>query len=261
MSSDLEMLQNNQYLEEVRMMLTRLSQILGDTQSMGEQAATILSVINDVISTTKDTAYDSAKVVSSIRGADEQLVELLDEMSRLMDTLDQYEPSMMESLRCTEDLMTGLSRTLDSSHQFLSVVDSTLKAAGDSIDEGTKATMEGAIELLEKSLELLDDTSDVREAGADMKETMDQELDKFETENNFLNMDTEAEMVSFTSSKNQEPNSLQIIVRTDEISEDQEPTDISDQEAAAAEDIGPFARMWNVIVKMFQAVVEVFKNR
>lgn len=261
MSSDLEMLQNNQYLEEVRMMLTRLSQILGDTQSMGEQAATILSVINDVISTTKDTAYDSAKVVSSIRGADEQLVELLDEMSRLMDTLDQYEPSMMESLRCTEDLMTGLSRTLDSSHQFLSVVDRTLKAAGDSIDEGTKATMEGAIELLEKSLELLDDTSDVREAGADMKETMDQELDKFETENNFLNMDTEAEMVSFTSSKNQEPNSLQIIVRTDEISEDQDPTDISDQETAAAEDIGPFARMWNVIVKMFQAVVEVFKNR
>ena len=121
--------------------------------------------------------------------------------------------------------------------------------------------MEGAIELLEKSLELLDDTSDVREAGADMKETMDQELDKFETENNFLNMDTEAEMVSFTSSKNQEPNSLQIIVRTDEISENQDPTDISDQEAAAAEDIGPFARMWNVIVKMFQAVVEVFKNR
>ena len=94
-----------------------------------------------------------------------------------------------------------------------------------------------------------------------MKTTLDEQLDKFEEENNFLNMDPEAEMISFTSEKNPEPNSLQIIVRTDEISEDTSPTDISDEESGETADEGPFQRMWNVFVKIFQAIVDIFKNR
>lgn len=157
--------------------------------------------------------------------------------------------------------MTGLSRTIDSTHSFLSVVENTLKEAGDSLDEGTRATLQGAVDLLDKSLQMLDDAGDVRSAGADMKTTLDEQLDKFEEENNFLNMDPEAEMISFTSEKNPEPNSLQIIVRTDEISEDTSPTDISDEESGETADEGPFQRMWNVFVKIFQAIVDIFKNR
>ena len=37
-------------------------------------------------------------------------------------------------------------------------------------------------------------------------------------DNNFLNMDPNAEKVSFTSDENAEPNTLQIIMRTEEIS-------------------------------------------
>ena len=117
------------------------------------------------------------------------------------------------------------------------------------------------MELLDKSLAMLDDTADVRAAGADMKETLDEQLDKFEDENRFLNMDPEAEMLSFTSDQNGEPNSLQIIVRTEEISEDHLPTDISDEESGSAPEEGPFQRMWNVLVKMVQAIVDIFKNR
>ena len=74
-------------------------------------------------------------------------------------------------------------------------------------------------------------------------------------------MDPEAEMISFKTKKNPEPNSLQIIVRTDEISEDTSPTDISDEESGETADEGPFQRMWNVFVKIFQAIVDIFKNR
>ena len=51
-----------------------------------------------------------------------------------------------------------------------------------------------------------------------MKSTLDEQIDKFEDENNFLNIDPEAEKISFTSSKNPSPNSVQIVLRTDEIS-------------------------------------------
>ena len=61
--------------------------------------------------------------------------------------------------------------------------------------------------------------------------------------NNFLNIDPEAEKISFTSSKNPSPNSVQIVLRTDEISDDDESTDISDQEADGSSEEGPLKRI------------------
>ena len=261
MDESLEALRNNPYLEEVREMLNQAEMILGDARTVQGAASSVIDSINGALLTAQDTAEDGAKVLSSLRGADEQLVYVLEDMRNVIGTVNGYVPDMMEALRSTEDLMTGLSRTIDSTHSFLSVVDSTLNAAGDSIDEGARASLQSARELLNKSLQMLDDTAQVRAAGADMKETLDGQLDKFEEENRFLNMDPEAEMLSFTSEKNPEPNSLQIIVRTDEISEDSSPTDISDEESAETAEEGPFQRMWNVLVKMVEAIVDIFKNR
>lgn len=261
MNENLELLKGNPYLDEVRGMLNQLRAILGDGRTVQGTAETILNKISSVLDTAKDTAGDSARVLSTLRGADEQLVYLLEDARTLIGTVNSYVPDMMEALRATEDLMTGLSRTIDTTHSFLSVVDETLKAAGDSLDQGARDSLQGARSLLDKSLQMLDDTSDVRAAGAEMKSALDGQLDKFEEENRFLNMDPEAEMISFTSEKNPEPNSLQIIVRTEEISEDQAATDISDEESGAKADEGPFRRMWNVFVKMFEAIVDIFKNR
>ena len=261
MNENLELLKGNPYLDEVRGMLNQLRAILGDGRTVQGTAETILNKISGVLDTAKDTAGDSARVLSTLRGADEQLVYLLEDARTLIGTVNSYVPDMMEALRATEDLMTGLSRTIDTTHSFLSVVDETLKAAGDSLDQGARDSLQGARSLLDKSLQMLDDTSNVRAAGAEMKSALDGQLDKFEEENRFLNMDPEAEMISFTSEKNPEPNSLQIIVRTEEISEDQAATDISDEESGAKADEGPFRRMWNVFVKMFEAIVDIFKNR
>lgn len=43
-----------------------------------------------------------------------------------------------------------------------------------------------------------------------MKDTLDREWDDLEEDTRFLNMDPNAEKISFTSEKNQEPESLQI---------------------------------------------------
>ena len=56
------------------------------------------------------------------------------------------------------------------------------------------------------------------------------------------------------------PKTLQIILRTDEISldsEDNKPTDVETEK----EHVSPLRRMWNVLVKMWQAIVSIFKER
>ena len=116
------------------------------------------------------------------------------------------------------------------------------------------------MELLDKSLGILDGTSGVRRAGRTMKDVIDSELDRYDTENRFLFMDPEAEKVSFTSSENPSPKTLQVILRTDEISLDDEEHKTMDAETQEPK-ISPLRRMWNVLVKMWQAIADVFKNR
>ena len=146
-------------------------------------------------------------------------------------------------------------------HDMLSLLNDTLISAGDSLDAGTKATLQGMEKLLDKNLTMIDNISAIREAGDSMKSTLDEQLDKFEDENNFLNMDPEADKISFTSSKNPSPNSVQIVLRTDEISDDDDATDISDQESTSDSDEGPLKRMWNVLVAIVKAIIQIFQNR
>ena len=92
----------------------------------------------------------------------------------------------------------------------------------------------------------------MRKAGRTMKDTMDNEWNDMEDDNNFLNMDPNAEKVSFTSDENAEPNTLQIIMRTEEISVDDD-AELLDAETAKA-DVNPLERMWNMLVQMVRAL-------
>ena len=53
---------------------------------------------------------------------------------------------------------------------------------------------------------------------------------------------------------------LQIVLRTDEISVDDDDAKTVDAEVAKAKE-SPLRRMWNVLVQMWKAMVSIFKNR
>lgn len=53
---------------------------------------------------------------------------------------------------------------------------------------------------------------------------------------------------------------LQVVLRTDEISLDDENHKETDAETEKANE-GPLKRMWNVLVQMWQAIISIFKNR
>src|SRR5699024_11415632 len=53
-----------------------------------------------------------------------------------------------------------------------------------------------SMEILDQSLKALESTASMRQAGRTMKDTLDQELNRFDTENRFLFMDPSDEKVS-----------------------------------------------------------------
>ena len=149
---------------------------------------------------------------------------------------------------------------MDNAVNTLTLFQNTLKATSDSFDSAARDSLKGSMEILDQSLKALESTASMRQAGRTMKDTLDQELNRFDTENRFLFMDPSAEKVSFTSDKNPEPETLQVVLRTQEISLEDEEHQVMDAETKKTE-VSPFQRMWNVLVRIWQAIVEIFRER
>ena len=257
----LESLSATTYSADAASLVEETKGIFQKVEQAQKTAKTIVNKVNGAFKTAGDITGKTGSTLSALRSSTDELINLLDDMRVLIDTTDKYVPTMLDSLSDSEELMNRLTSALYTTHDMLSLLNDTLISAGDSLDAGTKATLQGMEKILDKNLTMIDQLAAVREAGEDMKSTLDEQIDKFEDENNFLNIDPEAEKISFTSSKNPSPNSVQIVLRTDEISDDDESTDISDQEADGSSEEGPLKRMWNVLVAIVKAIIEIFQNR
>ena len=210
-----------------------------------------------VASNLMDNVGDAAKYGADLTDSMDLMIE---DLTALHDSLDMYYPDLQASL---DDLSELVNRTTDAMNKGIStmtIVQNTLKATSGDIDEAAKNSLRGSMELFDKSLSILDSTTGVRTAGRTMKDVMDEQLDKFDTDNRFLFIDPSEDKVSFTSDKNPAPKTLQVVLRTDEISLDNEDNKETDAETEKVNE-GPLKRMWNVLVQMWKAIISIFKNR
>ncbi|WP_353847323.1 methyl-accepting chemotaxis protein [Clostridium sp.] len=217
------------------------------------QSKKLAEAMSSLMADTSDAAKYSSQLVDN-------LDMLIEDVTALNDSLDVYYPDFQACLDDTKELVTCTTDALNSSVSTLTIVQNTLKDTSNDFDAAARDSLRGSMELLDKSLNVLDSTASMRHAGRTMKDTMDNELDKFDTENRFLFMEPSAEKISFTSEKNRAPKTLQIVLRTDEISLDDNTAKTADAEAAKAQ-VSPLRRMWNVLVKLWRAMVSIFKNR
>lgn len=188
-----------------------------------------------------------------------QATAIIEEMEDLNETLNLYEPQFEEALGDCQLLLQKTAEALDTGTSTIGILQETLKETKEPVETGTRESLQGMLKVMDKTIAMFGDTKAVREAAEAMKASMDSETDKLESDTNFLNIDPSARKLSFTSSKNQEPNSLQIVLRTDEISLDDE-ADITDMEPEKAPE-NPFARMWKVVTRIFYAVIDIFQTR
>ena len=234
-------------------------ELIGILKQKEKALRQVASSSNALVADTADMLDDVSNTSRYLAQTTDQLDYLIEDVKALKDSLDVYYPDLQSALDDSKELVTRTTDALNKSTNSLTLVQNTVRASADSLDAAAKDSIKGSLNVLDKSLSVLDSTSSMRKAGRTMKDTMDNEWNDMEDDNNFLNMDPNAEKVSFTSDENAEPNTLQIIMRTEEISADDD-AELLDAETKKA-DVNPLERMWNMIVQMWKAIVEIFKNR
>lgn len=232
---------------------SQLQQLMQMLRKIDKDSRKFTQTAGNLMEDISDSAQYSADLVDNMDF-------LIEDLTALYDSLDTYYPDLQSALDDLGALTERTTEALNSTTDTLTLVQNTLKASSDEMDVAAKDSLMASMELLNKSLNVLDSTAGIRRAGRTMKDVIDSQLDKFDTENRFLFMDPDAEKVSFTSSKNPEPRTLQVVLRTDEISLENEEHKTLDAETEEPE-VSPLKRMWNVLVKMWRSLVDIFKNR
>ena len=146
-----------------------------------------------VASNLMDNVGDAAEYGADLTDSMDMMIE---DLTALHDSLDMYYPDLQASL---DDLSELVDRTTDAMNKGVStmtIVQNTLKATSGDMDEAAKNSLRGSMELLDKSLSILDSTTGVRTAGRTMKDVMDEQLDKFDTDRDGTISRAEAEAVT-----------------------------------------------------------------
>ena len=237
--------------------LAEVAGLLGEkTAALEEIAGRSRSLARSMSNLMDDTA-DAAEYSQDIV---DNLDYLIEDLTALNDSLDTYYPDLQEALDDSARLVERTAEALSSGVSLMTIVQNTLKASSEDMDQAARDSLAAGMQVLDKSLGILDSTEAMRRAGRVMKDTMDSQLDKFDTENRFLFMDPSAEKSSFTSEKNPEPNTLQVVLRTEEISQEENKDGMLDSELPEKQE-SPLKRMWNVLVKIWQAITDIFRER
>ena len=233
-------------------LLIALTQKKAYLEKLSSASTSLAGKLSSLLDDTSDASCSMGELVDEIDF-------ILEDSTALYDSLETYYSDFQLALDDSEELVNRTTNALDTSVSTLTLIQNTMRASSDSLDAAARDSIRGSMEVLDKSLRVLDSTTSMRMAGRTMKDTMDREWDDLDGDTRFLYMDPSAEKVSFTSDQNEEPDTLQVILRTKEISLDDDD-EVLDAESAKASE-GPLKRMWNVLVKMVQAIIEIFKNR
>ncbi|MGE5627434.1 MAG: hypothetical protein ACM3X7_04860 [Solirubrobacterales bacterium] len=169
-----------------------LNAVLDDMKSLGSSTSRIINITED----------------------------LIDENHNLVNTMNSYYGDTQNLLTDLMDCTSLLTKSIDSSIVFLNYSKALIQTSGDKLDKATEISLSGMESILGNSINGLGSIPTMRNANFTIKSTLDKEFNKFDGENKFLNMDVKAKPISFTSDNNQTPESIQVIMRTKEISND-----------------------------------------
>ena len=226
--------------------ISTLEHIIYRVHRDGESLENVLSDTGDVADTLRHTAATG-----------QNLVEHVDRLTGILNT---YHGTASASLKDTGLLIDSAVRGTDAMHTLISNVEESLKKAVEPLDAGTKKTIEGLSSALSAALSGLSETGVIRDAKNTVEDLADEKWEEYTGEDmTILNADIHAEKVSFTSGENPEPQSLQIILRTEGTKETEE-----DSVPAMSEDFQAegniFQRLWSILVRIAEAVAGVFRG-
>lgn len=234
-----------------------MSDLLNATNSLLKDLEDIADVFDEYKGLPQDFTAEGKKLTELANGSLDRVNKMLADIPALRESLDSLTKTATSSIDKTTDLMNSTKKALSTSYDLVNTANSVLRSVRSQADASTQATIDSLLDTLGKlsgstaSGQMQTATDSIHSAVKDAETDL-------EDDTNVLNIDTSADLESVTSSMNPSPSSLQFILRTEEISVDDDDDDgISDQDAA---DEGVFARICNIFKKLFTAIVGVFAS-
>ena len=186
-------------------------------------------------------------LTSALSGASGELRSILKDAEELQDLLDEYEPTLQETLKTVSSLSVSANKTIRDTQKLVTDTEALLKAAGTPLDAGTKQSLEALASVLRGAARTMSTAGEIKDAKTSICEIIEDTWDEYTGDvNNLLLMDATAEAVSLTDSRNPAPQSIQVLIRTQEITE---PEEDEEEAAAAAAEKTTF---WDRIAQMFK---------
>lgn len=234
-----------------------MSGLLDATNSLLKDLEDIADVFDEYKGLPQDFTQEGKKLTELANGSLDRVNKMLADIPALRESLDTMTTTANSAIDKTTSLITSTKKALSTSYDLVNTANSVLRSVRSQADASTQATIDSLLDTLGKlsgstaSGQMQTATNSIHSAVKDAETDL-------EDDTNVLNIDTSADLESVTSSMNPSPSSLQFILRTEEISVDNDDDDgTSDQDAA---DEGVFARICNIFKKLFTAITGVFAS-
>ena len=207
-----------------------------------------------------DLIDDAEDLSAALRQSSGKIRSILDGVAALQLVLNEYEPTLQESVANVGALSTAAVSTLRDLETLLADTEALMKTSGSQLDDGTHQALKGLSATLRQTAKAMAATGDVRDAKQTINAIIeDTWLEYTGDVNNILMMDAGAEAVSLTDSRNPAPSSVQILIRTQEIKAEE----LTAQPLAAG--APEQTTFWGRVAQMFQdfwrAVTRIFRGK
>lgn len=233
----------SQISELQRKLNSAMNKVLPPTQSVLKDLAALCSRIEN-LSSLLNSAEDLS---AAIRHSSADLRDILDDVEDLQDILDDYEPVLQDTLKTVSSLSTSAIKTIRDTQGLISDTEALMKSTGATLDDGTKQTLEGLAAVLRSTAKTMGTAGQIKDAKTSICDIIEDTWDEYTGDvNNLLLMDATAEAVSLTDSRNPAPQSIQVLIRTQEIT----MPDEDETEAEAAAEVQ--TTFWGRVAQMFK---------
>ena len=183
-------------------------------------------------------------------------------MGALADLEDQINEELEASQEELEDITTFTEPSERSSLEDIdfsgdvSLIQNELVMVIDNLNSGIRSTLSGTAQLMESLTASLQKTRNIKANEQIISDLLDKNWQKLDDELGILNMDPSARKPSFTSARNPEPDSVQVILRTESITkpeEDVEDVNEDGDNRTFLQRLGDvFQKIWNTITGLFK---------
>lgn len=236
-----------------------INSTIGTLNSLMDPTADVVEALDDLV----DDLYALKPLINTTDdllalGAEstEKLHGILDSVAALQGVLDTYEPKAQTALQTVGSAVNTTRETLTHLGEFSDSLGDLGKTAGEQLDEATRKSLANLAASLRSTAAALDKNNGVRNAKETITDIVEDLWDEHTGEvDNLLMMDVDAELQSLTSEQNPAPQSIQLLIRTQEIEQPEEDTEESAAQPEKMTFLGRIVQMfrdfWAAITGLF----------